>query len=253
MLLDSYALRTGFSTILPSPAPPGFTKRVNTTFSKIDKLLKTIQVRASPPEALVQAYLIHIADRNDANFRKVLELKGIRGKQEQYQLIELFQLHRASDRHAPNLVPNNPLLASLQTSQAPGTGPATSGPVGLSALSNPPSTSATSTSNIPARFEASMLGSAIISAARDGVDRFGNQGLGNLGVGTPAADSGAASPSQQPQSNPFSALGGQRDESSAPATNLNENLKNIGKFFRRDLGGFGGRFGRAADEAGGGR
>ena len=241
MLLDSYALRTGFSTLLPSPAPPGFTKRVNTTFSKIDKLLKTIQVRASPPEALVQAYLIHIADRNDANFRKVLELKGIRGKQEQYQLVELFQLHRASDRHAPNLVPNNPLLASLQTSQASGTGPAASGSAGLGALSNPATTS-TGTSNIPARFEASMLGSAIISAARDGVDRFGNQGLGNLGSGTTAGESGAASPSQQQQGNPFSALAGQRDEGGPAATNLNENLKNIGKFFRRDLGGFGGRF-----------
>jgi hypothetical protein len=36
---------------------------------------------------------------------------------------------------------------------------------------------------------------------------------------------------------------------STAAANLNENLKNIGKFFRRDLGGFGGRFGRGADDA----
>lgn len=27
------------------------------------------------------------------------------------------------------------------------------------------------------------------------------------------------------------------------AGNLNENLRNIGKFFKRDVGGFGGRFG----------
>ncbi|KAK2765340.1 Vacuolar protein sorting-associated protein 53 [Arachnomyces sp. PD_36] len=255
MLLDSYALRTGFSELLPTPAPAGFTKRVNATFSKIDKLLKTIQVRASPPEALVQAYLIHIADRNDSNFRKVLELKGIRGKQEQYQLLELFQLHRASDRHAPNLQATNPLLASLnQTSQtstiAGGAAAAQGGPGGSS---NP-----ASSSNIPSRFEASLLGSAIISAARDGVDRFGNQGLGGtLGAGAAGAGgsfpaSGAASPSHQ-QGNPFGgARGGDVDEGGAMPTNLNENLKNIGKFFRRDMGGFGGRFGRGADEGGGG-
>ena len=91
MLLDSYTLNNGISTLL-SPAPAGFTKRVNASFLKIDALLKTLQVRASPPEALVQAYLIHIADRSEANFRRILELKGLRSKQEQNYLIELFQI-----------------------------------------------------------------------------------------------------------------------------------------------------------------
>src|SRR6266487_1870952 len=85
MLLDLYTLKNGISTLL-SPAPAGFTKRVNSNFLKIDTLLKTLQVRASPPEAMVQAYLIHIADRSDANFRRILELKGIRSKQEQSSL-----------------------------------------------------------------------------------------------------------------------------------------------------------------------
>jgi hypothetical protein len=49
---------------------------------RLDPLLKTLQVRSSPPEALVQAYLIHIGDRSDTNFRKILELKGVR-KQDQ--------------------------------------------------------------------------------------------------------------------------------------------------------------------------
>src|SRR5436190_1946614 len=115
MLLDSYTIKNGISTLL-SPAPAGFIKRVNSSFLKIDTLLKTLQVRASPPEALVQAYLIHIADRSDANFRRILELKGIRSKQEQSSLMELFQIHRASDRYAPSLQQSNPLVAQLQSS-----------------------------------------------------------------------------------------------------------------------------------------
>lgn len=71
-----------------------------------------------------------------------------------------------------------------------------------------------------------------MSAARDGVDRFGTPVLG----GSSNTPSGAMSP---PQGN----------EGNATA-HLNENLRNIGKFFRRDLGSFGGRFGgaKSADE-----
>jgi hypothetical protein len=76
--------------------------------SKIDPLLKTLQVRPSPPEALVQAYLIHIADKSDTNFRKILDLKGIR-KAEQTQLLDLFSAFRASPNHE-NLVQNSPFL-----------------------------------------------------------------------------------------------------------------------------------------------
>src|SRR5271167_143699 len=67
--------------------------------------------RPSPPEALVQAYLIHISDRNDSNFRKVLDLKGVR-KADQPHLIELFQLHRAGPQHN-DLQANSPLLTPL--------------------------------------------------------------------------------------------------------------------------------------------
>ena len=236
MLLDTYTLKTGLSSLLPSPAPAGFVKRVNSTFARVETLLKTLQVSPSPPEALVQAYLIHIADRNNTNFRKVLDLKGIRSRQEQNHLVELFQVHRASDRHASNLQQSNPILGGLQ--------PSTSSSSTLSA-------SAAASIGASSRFDPSMLGSAIISAAKDGVDRFGNP-IGNLGGsagGAPAISvSGASSPApaQQQQGQAQHQAG-----ESSPSVNLNENLKNIGKFFRRDLGGFGGRFGRSTEDGSG--
>ena len=215
MLLDSYTLKSGLSSLLPAPAPAGFVKRVNSSFFKIETLLKTLQVRPSPPEALVQAYLIHIADRNNNNFRKILELKGIRSRQDQNHLVELFQLHRASDRYASSLQQSNPILASLQ------------GP------------------------------SAIMSAAKDGVDRFGNPSLSTLGAGvsgstgTATSASGVTSPSGalSPSLTSSTLQSNSIHTPTESATgNLNENLKNIGKFFRRDLGGFGGRFGRSTED-----
>jgi len=72
-----------------------------------------------------------------------------------------------------------------------------------------------------------------MSAARDGVER-----IGNPVVGSSSQAPGSSSPPHGIESN--------------PAINLNENLRNIGKFFRRDMGGFGGRFGtnRTTDETG---
>lgn len=240
MLLDTYTLKSGLSSLLPAPAPAGFVKRVNTSFAKIETLLKTLQVQPSPPEALVQAYLIHIADQSNANFRKILDLKGIRSRQEQNHLIELFQVHRASDRHAPNLQQSNPLLNALP--------PNTSGS-GSAAASIGASSS---------RFDPSMLGSAIISAAKDGVDRFGNPSLGMSGTGSPSTTAAPPTISVSGTSTPTQGQGPSHGHShgpsggeSSPAVNLNENLKNIGKFFRRDLGGFSGRFGRGADDTGG--
>ncbi|OJJ47834.1 hypothetical protein ASPZODRAFT_131425 [Penicilliopsis zonata CBS 506.65] len=253
MLLDSYTLKSGLSSLLPAPAPTGFVKRVNSSFAKIETLLKTLQVRPSPPEALVQAYLVHIADRNNANFRKVLDLKGIRSRQEQNQLIELFQVHRASERYAPNLQQSNPILAALQQPVAT-TAASSSVSQGLGGLSN--AAASISTSNLPTRFDPSILGSAIISAAKDGVDRFGNPSLGSAlsattaipspgNVGSMAPSPGASSPALSPLA-PGPTINTTATGETSAAANLNENLKNIGKFFRRDLG-FGGRFGRGDD------
>lgn len=188
--------------------------------SKLDPLLKTLQVRPSPPEALVQAYLIHIADRSDTNFRKILDLKGIR-KQEQSILLDLFAAHRAAPAHE-NLVQNSPLLTPLQISG--------SGHSGIGGLGNAGGVIGTPSLS-GGRFDPATFGSALMSAARDGVDRFGTPALG--------AGSSSAAPGQ-------GAAGAQQGEGHA-ATNLNENLKNIGKFFRRDVGSFG-RFGRKEDD-----
>lgn len=63
------------------------------------------------------------------------------------------------------------------------------------------------------RFDPAGLGNMLVNAARDGVDRFGTP--------TPGA--------------PGAADGSVGDAAKA---NLNENLKNIGKFFKRDVGSF---------------
>jgi vacuolar protein sorting-associated protein 53 len=248
MLLDSYTLKSGLTSLLPAPTPTGFVKLVNTVFTKIDTLLKTIQVRPSPPEVLVQAYLIHIADRSDVNFRRMLEIKGIKSKQEQNQLVELFQVHRSSTRYEPNLQASNSLFAIIQQSSnlslhSSASAPtASSGPQVLVNLS----TSAASSISNSTRFDPTLLGSAIISAAKDGVDRIGNPGLSSstatespLTSSSPVVPSSLSNQAQQENSN--------TNISNATA-NLNENLRNIGKFFRRDLGGFGGRFGRGGED-----
>lgn len=181
--------------------------------SKIDPLLKTLQVRPSPPEALVQAYLIHIADKSDTNFRKILDLKGIR-KADQAQLLDLFAAFRASPNHE-NLVQSSPLLTPLQIQ-------GTHSGSGIGSLGNAGSVMSTmGTPNLGgARFDPAGLGNMLVNAARDGVDRFGSPAPGQQHQGGADGGDGKA--------------------------NLESNLKNIGKFFRRDVGGFRG-LGRTED------
>ena len=69
------------------------------------------------------------------------------------------------------------------------------------------------------RFDPAGLGNMLVNAARDGVDRFGSPAPGQHQSGADGGDGKA---------------------------NLESNLKNIGKFFRRDVGGFRG-FGRTED------
>ncbi|KAL8781576.1 MAG: hypothetical protein Q9213_005926 [Squamulea squamosa] len=246
MLLDLYAMKKGFEELLnikarqPTPPPAGYIKRVNQSMSRLDPILKTLQVRPSPPEALVQAYLIHIADKSDTNFRKILDLKGLR-KQDQSHLMDLFQAHRASPRNE-KLPQTSALLAPLAVT---GTSTGGSGPtiasVGIGNLS---SAATLSTSNLPTRFDPSTLGSAIMNAARDGVDRFGTPNLGS----TPSSQTPSGAMSPPTQQHPARAS----FEIPSPAMgtgNLNENLRNIGKFFKRDIGGFGGRFGSGSKPA----
>ena len=239
MLLDAYTLKQCMENLLTpktdpkAPRPQGYLKRVTQSMSRIDPILKTLQVRASPPEALVQAYLIHIADKSDTNFRKILDLKGLK-KQDQSHLMELFQAHRSSPRNE-QLQQSSPILTPL----AVGTAATSHIPAGIGSLSS--SAASLSTSNLPARFDPSTFGSAIMTAARDGVDRFGTPALSASTSATPA-ESRIASPPPPATRRPLSPDG------HAPSTgNLNDNLRNIGKFFKRDMGGFGGRFGRSDD------
>ncbi|KAH6853535.1 Vps53-like protein [Chaetomium sp. MPI-CAGE-AT-0009] len=240
MLLDKYVLTKSFENLLsyhntstatttalsspssPSfpppqnPPPAGFVKRVNQSMTRIDPLLKTLQVRPSPPEGLVQAYLIHIGDRSDTNFRKILELKGVR-KLDQPLLMELFAIHReghSAASAAGPLVQNSPLLTPLM---APGSSSA--GPLGAGAGMGGGNSAAGSSAGLQGRFDAASLGEKLLNAARDGVERMGTTagaapGAGGLGAGA------------------------------QEKATINENLKNIGMFFKRDIGGLGARFGK---------
>lgn len=151
----------------------------------------------------MQAYLIHIGDRSETNFKKILELKGTR-KQEQASLVDLFKAHCGAPNYA-KLPDNVKWLTEIQ----------------LIASSQGPGGIAVATAIGAPKFDASTFGSALMNVAREGVDRFGSPSLGT-------------SSSQE-----FGSPTG--DGQSAGGSNLNENLKNIGKFFRRDVGG---RFGR---------
>ncbi|KAK5992796.1 Thioredoxin reductase [Cladobotryum mycophilum] len=176
MLVDKYALTKSFGSLLsyhnPSPtqqAPSSaFVKRVEQCMNKMDPLLKTLQVRQSPPEGLVQAYLIHIADRSDTNFKKILELKGVR-KPDQAHLIELFGIHRESSSNE-KLAQQSPLLTPLMVTSSLSSG---------SAMGSINAASALASASGP-RFDAGSLGEKLLSAARDignATDRGGPSGM----------------------------------------------------------------------------
>ncbi|KAI9823681.1 MAG: Vacuolar protein sorting-associated protein 53 [Phylliscum demangeonii] len=260
MLLDLYVLKQGFEGLMTlnaapgTPAPASYVKRVAQSINKLDPLLKTLQVRSSPPEGLVQAYLIHIGDRSDANFRKVLDLKGIRKNSEQAALVELFHAHLSSSSSLSGLSSGTPLVAqsplltnihlgafsSLSSSAGIGAaallggGPGGGGgggggsnsgsgspnlPVGASAAGSGGGGGASSFFSLSAaapslqgHFNPASLGSAIVSAARDGVDRLGHS-VGGGGGGAPVPLPAAAS-----LSSPLAVLAGRRTHHAGSAT-----------------------------------
>jgi hypothetical protein len=181
MLLDKYVLTKGLTTLLshsPSAsasttAQAGFVKRVNQSMMRLDPLLKTLQVRPSPPEGLVQAYLIHIGDRSETNFRKILELKGVR-KVDQPALVELFVIHR-DGKSNEQLVQMSPLLTPLMNSGGMG-----SGGLGISGATLGGGAS------VQPRFDPAGFGEKLFSAARDGVERAGG-GMGDR-MGSPLGE-----------------------------------------------------------------
>ncbi|TAQ91621.1 hypothetical protein B7494_g14 [Chlorociboria aeruginascens] len=229
MLLDKYVLTKGLTNLLSySPSfsstnhqpPVSFTKRVNHLMARLDPLLKTLQVRPSPPEVLVQAYLIHIGDRSDTNFRKILELKGVR-KIDHASLVELFGVHREGKANE-QLVQSSPLLTPLMQT----------GSLGIAGLGMGTNLNAAG-AGLPTRFDPAGFGEKLFSVARDGVERMGTgAGVGTGGAGPVDRIAMAASPLSE----------------DAKAT-VEGNLKSIGKFFRRDMSGFG-RFGGRRDGSG---
>ncbi|SPQ17979.1 342ccda0-58d7-41bc-98b9-2d15d98a09f2 [Thermothielavioides terrestris] len=215
MLLDKYVLTKSLENLLSyhnnpaatqpaAPPPAGFVKRVNQSMTRVDPLLKTLQVRPSPPEGLVQAYLIHIGDRSDTNFRKILELKGVR-KQDHAYLLELFAIHREGS--SVPLVQSSPLLTPLMAAGS-------SGGLGSAGIASNSGAAAAASAGLQGRFDAASLGEKLLNAARDGVERMGTTAAG----GVPGA-------------------GGAGGAAQGEKATINENLKNIGKFFRRDIGG----------------
>lgn len=146
-------------------------------------------------------------------------------------------MHKLSERYDSSLVEKSPLMTPMIVSGHAAT--AAGAVQGLGVLGTSAAASI-STASLPGKFDPSLFGNAIMSAARDGVDRFGTPSLGGA---TPR--DGAQSPPQAQDGITLAAPGG----GGVAGGNLNENLKNIGKFFRRDLGGFGGRFGKGQDEA----
>lgn len=164
----------------------------------------------------MQAYLIHIGDKSEPNFKKILDLKGVR-KQDQPHLVELFQIHRDSPRPGSNeLVQSSSLLTPLIIGAGDGKGIAGLGTAVASGVYPP---------GLKAGFDASTFGEKLFSAARDGIERVGS------GTGSPVIGG---------------STGNHVREGSLERTDsgMNENLRNIGKFFRRDVGSFGGRFGK---------
>lgn len=243
MLLDFYVLKKGLAELATINADPGtapnaaFVKRVNQSTAKLDPVLKTLQVRSSPAEGLVQAYLIHIRDQSETNFRKILELKGI-VKKDQAHLVELFNAHKASPTNE-GLQASNPLIAGLNLT-APQSSTSMSG---LAALKD--SAVIPAAPSLPSRFDPSNFGTAIMNAARDAGDRFGSPGLV---AGSGANTTTVASRATSPPVGEGVVTGGA--EGGAEKASMNENWQKFGKFFRREgsttFGGFGG-FGKKED------
>jgi vacuolar protein sorting-associated protein 53 len=222
---------------------------------KMDSLLKTLQVRPSPPEALVQAYLIHIGDRSEANFRRLLELKGLR-KAEHAGLVDLFNAHCNSTNNAA-LPASSPFLAAVQQQLAAAPAhPAASAAAAVSTVTAAAAAVAAgaslkdATASAAGRFDPATLGNALMSAAREGVDRLGTPTGESSASSSAAAAAAAAGGALGLSASP--ALGDSAATTTATAAaNINENLKNFGKFFRREGGAFG-RFGRASTAPDGG-
>ncbi|KAK6517446.1 Vacuolar protein sorting-associated protein 53 [Arthrobotrys megalospora] len=226
MLLDVYSVKKCLEELMTltaeegATAPATFIKHVSRAISRIDIVLKVIQVRSSPPEGLVQAYLIHIADKSEPNFRKILDIKGIKGR-DLSERIELFHAHKAA---YDSLVESNPVMgllnaSNINTSTVGGGGmPAiiSGGPGGVGLMISP---------GLSGKFDAATFGSALMAGVKEGVDRLGTPGIGSVGGSTGANSPGASSTQLNAGVNVA-------DVAKDGVAGLNESMKNFGRFFR---------------------
>lgn len=147
LLLDVYSLKKAFIEIPTVRADlrgnASFHKFVNTSIGRVEAILKVLMTRSQPPEGLVQNYFYTIGDRSESNFAKILEIKGVR-KHDQIELMDQFKEKR--NEHT-GLIDNSSLISSIALQQ-----PSSPAPL------------------LNTRFDPSSL-TAIISAARDGVER----------------------------------------------------------------------------------
>ena len=121
----------------------------------------------------------------------------------------------------------------MQMTAQASAGPATS--LGLAAMKDSAGSHSSPSLPLPTRFDPANFGTALINAARDAGDRFA-AGSPHLGVN---ARDGTATTSLASRTTSPPPTGGEGDRDGAPS--LNENLRNLGKFFRRGDGpGFGG-------------
>lgn len=131
--------------------------------------------------------------------------------------MELFGVHR-DGKSNDQLVAMSPLLTPLMNAGGIG-----SSGLGIAAGAGIPNL------NMNTRFDAAGFGEKLFSAARDGVERMGSTAniaaVGSERMGSPMSE----------------------DAKSA----VEGNLKSIGKFFRRDMSGFGGIGGRFGGRSGG--
>ncbi|KAK6359951.1 Vacuolar protein sorting-associated protein 53 [Orbilia brochopaga] len=226
MLLDVYSIKKCLEELMTLTAEEGVTapttyiKHVSRAIARIDTILKVIQVRSSPSEGLVQAYLIHIADKSEANFRKILDIKGIKGR-DLSERVELFHAHKAA---YDNLVESNPVMVALTTSNV-NMQPAISITGGTGGLVISPS--------LTGKFDAATFGSALMAGMKEGVDRLGTPTIGGSAGGSTGANSPGASTTQL---NP--AVAGVADAAAMGVkegvAGLNENLQKFGRFFRNN-------------------
>ncbi|EPS45831.1 hypothetical protein H072_238 [Dactylellina haptotyla CBS 200.50] len=226
MLLDVYSIKKCLEELMTLTAEEGvtapttFIKHVSRAINRIDTVLKVIQVRSSPPEGLVQAYLIHIADKSEQNFRKILDIKNIKGR-DLSERIELFHAHKAAYDNLPEA---NPIMNLLNVSNINNQSSGLTAP-GISISGGPGGL--VIAPGLTGKFDAAMLGNALMQGMKEGVDRLGTpSNAGTGGMGTAASSPGAST--VQLNAGVKDVADGMKEG----VAGLNESMKNFGRFFR---------------------